>query len=194
VGNIGSERRTKYSVVGSDVNFAARMEAFALAGQVLISASTYSRVKDLVEVDRVLETEMKGVPGRATLYDVRSIGAPYQIRLPDQWERLEPLPEPLEVRIHRLHGKIVTDAAGRAWVTHLGDTAAQVTSEAALETWEDVRLTLLPRDQEPAPGHIYGKVTRVTPQADGRFEVLVSFTSVPAALCRTLRPGPEPAA
>ena len=45
VGNIGSERRTKYSVVGSDVNFASRMEAFALAGQVLISASTYSRVQ-----------------------------------------------------------------------------------------------------------------------------------------------------
>ena len=68
VGNIGSERRTKYSVVGSDVNFASRMEAFALAGQILISAATYSRVRDLVEVDNVLEAEMKGLPGRATLY------------------------------------------------------------------------------------------------------------------------------
>jgi class 3 adenylate cyclase/HAMP domain-containing protein len=193
VGNIGSEKRTKYSVVGSDVNFAARMEAFALAGQVLISASTYGRVQDLVEVDSILEAEMKGVPGRATLYDVRGIGGPYEIRLPDKSEQLEPLPEPLEVRIHRLRGKIVTDAAGRAWVTHLCDTAARVASDGPLETWEDVRLTLLDPQRQPLPGHIYGKVTRVAPQDDGRFEVLISFTSVPAALCRTLRRRPGPA-
>ena len=185
VGNIGSERRTKYSVVGSDVNFAARMEAFALAGQVLISASTYSRVQDQVEVDNVLEAEMKGVPGRATLYDVRGIGAPYHIRLPDKSEKLKQLPDRIGVRIHRLRGKIVTDATGRAWVTHLCDTAAQVTSEGALETWEDIRLTLLDANQEPIPGHIYGKVTRVAPLEDGGFEVLVSFTSVPAEIYRT---------
>lgn len=185
VGNIGSERRTKYSVVGSDVNFASRMEAFALAGQVLISAATYSRVRDLVEVDGVLEVEMKGVPGRATLYDVRSIGAPYHIRLPDKSEKLRKLTEPMEVRIHRLKDKIITDAAGRAWVTHLCDTAARVTSESVLELWEDLRLAFLDGNQEPAPGHIYGKVTRVTSLPDGRFKAHISFTSVPAGLGRT---------
>jgi class 3 adenylate cyclase/HAMP domain-containing protein len=185
VGNIGSERRTKYSVVGSDVNFASRMEAFALAGQVLISAATYSRVRDLVEVASVLEVEMKGVPGRATLYDVRGIGAPYHIRLPDKSEKLKKLQEPIGVRIHRLKDKIITDVTGRAWVTHLCDTAAQVTSESALEAWEDLRLAFLDHNQEPTPGHIYGKVTRVTPLKDGRFEVHINFTSVPAGLCRT---------
>jgi class 3 adenylate cyclase/HAMP domain-containing protein len=193
VGNIGSERRTKYSVVGSDVNFASRMEAFALAGQVLISAATYSRVQDLVEVAGVLEVEMKGVPGRATLYDVRSIGEPYNIRLPDKSEQLAELPEPREVRIHRLQDKIITDAAGRAWVTHLCDTAAQMTSEDALEVWEDLRLAFLDHNQEPTPGHIYGKVTRVTPLTDGRFEVLISFTSVPAGLLQTFGRAPETA-
>jgi class 3 adenylate cyclase len=186
VGNIGSERRTKYSVVGSDVNFASRMEAFALAGQVLISAATYSRVRDLVEVVNVLEVEMKGVPGRATLYDVRGIGAPYHIRLPDKSEQLSELPEPMGVRIHRLKDKIITEATGRAWVTHLCDTAARVTSESALEAWEDLRLAFLDDNQEPTPGHIYGKVTRVTPLKDGRFEVLINFTSVPAGICRIL--------
>jgi class 3 adenylate cyclase len=191
VGNIGSERRTKYSVVGSDVNFASRMEAFALAGQVLISASTYSRVKDLVEVDKVLTAEMKGMPGQATLYDVRSISAPYPIRLPDKSEQLTKLPERIEVQIHRLQDKIVTDATGRAWVTHLGDTAARVTSEGPLEAWEDLRLILLNDNREPIPGHIYGKVTRVTPLEDGRFEVLISFTSVPAEIYRTFRHDPD---
>jgi class 3 adenylate cyclase/HAMP domain-containing protein len=193
VGNIGSERRTKYSVVGSDVNFAARMEAFALAGQVLISAATYSRVKDLVEVDKVLTAEMKGVPGQATLYDVRAISAPYPIRLPDKSEQLVKLPKPIKVQIHRLKDKIVTDATGRAWVTHLCDTAAQVTSEGPLDTWEDLRLILLDDNLEPRPGHIYGKVTRVTSSEDGRFEVLINFTSVPAEIYRTFRRDPEAA-
>jgi class 3 adenylate cyclase/HAMP domain-containing protein len=193
VGNIGSERRTKYSVVGSDVNFASRMEAFALAGQVLISAATYSRVQDLVEVANVLTVEMKGVPGRARLYDVRAIGAPYNIRLPDKLEELIQVPEPIEVQIWRLKDKIITDAAGRAWVTHLCDTAARVTSENALEAWEDLRLAFLDDNQEPAPGHIYGKVTRVTPLTDGRFEVLINFTSVPAGLLQTFGRSPKTA-
>jgi hypothetical protein len=193
VGNIGSERRTKYSVVGSDVNFASRMEAFALAGQVLISASTYSRVCDLVEVANVLTIEMKGVPGPATLYDIRSIGAPYHIRLPEKSDQLSELPEPIEVQICRLKDKIVTDASGRAWVTHLCDTAAQVTSESPLEAWEDLRLAFLDDNQDPTPGHIYGKVTRVTPLTEGRFEALVNFTSVPAELCKILGRDPKTA-
>jgi class 3 adenylate cyclase/HAMP domain-containing protein len=191
VGNIGSERRTKYSVVGSDVNFASRMEAFALAGQVLISATTYSRVRHLVEVVDSLQVEMKGVPGRATLYDVRGIGAPYNIWLPDKSEQLKELPKRIGVQIHRLKDKIVTEATGRAWVTHLGDTAALVTSEGILEAWEDLRLILLDDNQEPIPGHIYGKVTRVTPLEDGRFEVLINFTSVPAEIYRTFASQPE---
>ena len=113
------------------------------------------------------------------------------IRLPDKSEQLEKLPDPIEVQIHRLKDKIVTDATGRAWVTHLCDTAAQVTSEGPLEAWEDLRLILLDGNQEPIPGHIYGKVTRVTPLEDGRFEVLVNFTSVPAEIYRTFRHDPE---
>jgi class 3 adenylate cyclase/HAMP domain-containing protein len=180
VGNIGSERRTKYSVVGSDVNFASRMEGFALAGEVLISASTYSRVKDLVEVRNVMEVEVKGMPGKAKLYDVQGIEAPYNIRLPDKSEALVKLPEKILVHLHHLKDKIVTGAAARqAWVTHLCDTAALVNLAGIAGEWEDVRLTFLDDKQEPLPGHIYGKVTQVKPLDEGRCEVLISFTSVP---------------
>jgi class 3 adenylate cyclase/HAMP domain-containing protein len=185
VGNIGSERRTKYSVVGSDVNFAARMEGYALAGQVLISAATYQRVQDRVEVGQALQVEMKGLPGQATLYDVRSIGAPYHIRLPEKSEKLEVLRDRIRVQIHRLKDKIITEAAGQAWVTQLCDSAALVDSEGKLEVWEDVRLTWLDNNQAPGPAHIYGKVTRVTPREDGRFEVFISFTAVPKEISRT---------
>ena len=187
VGNIGSERRTKYSVVGSDVNFAARMEGFALAGQVLISAATYRKVQDLVEVRDEMAVEMKGLPGQATLYDVQGIGAPYNLRLPDKFETPEVLPQKIMVRLYHLKNKIVTGAIGQAWMTHLCDTGAVVASEGKVEPWEDVRLIFLDDKQEPLPGHVYGKVTRVKPRGDDWCEVLISFTSVPPEIYRKWR-------
>jgi len=187
VGNIGSERRTKYSVVGSDVNFAARMEGFALAGQVLISAATYRKVKDLVEVRNEMQVEMKGMPGRATLYDVQGIGAPYHIRLPGKSEVPGLLPQEIMVQLHHLKNKIVTGASVQAWVTHLCDTGAVLISEGKVEPWEDVRLIFLDDQQEALPGHIYAKVIRVKPQGEGRCEVLISFTSVPPETYRNWR-------
>ena len=68
-----------------------------------------------------------------------------------------------------------------------------MTSEGPLEAWEDLRLIRLDDNREPLPGHIYGKVTRVTLLEDGRFEVLVNFTSVPAEIYRTWPHNPETA-
>jgi class 3 adenylate cyclase/HAMP domain-containing protein len=184
VGNIGSERRTKYSVVGSDVNFASRLEGFALGGQVLISAATYSRVQDLVEVRQVTQVEIKGVPGQATLYEIQGIGAPYHIRLRDLAETLERLPEEIRVRLDHLKHKILTGACSQAWVTHLGENAALVVADGKVQPWEEVRLVFLDERQGPLPGAVFGKITRVEPWEDGRYEVLISFTSAPTTIHR----------
>jgi len=187
VGNIGSERRTKYSVVGSHVNFASRMEAYALAGQVLISPSTYSRLKDLVEVGDAIRVEMKGMPEPATLYNVRGIGGVYDLRLPDRSDRPLLLSEKINVLVACLQDKIVTGTPGRGWITHLCDTAATVALAEKIQEWEDVRLTLLDASQQEIPGHIYGKVTMVKPTTPDLFEAAISFTSVSPEVYQILR-------
>ncbi len=186
VGNIGSERRTKYSVVGSHVNLTSRIESFALGGQVLISAATYQRVQDLVEVGNPLQVEMKGMPGKSTLYEVRSIGGPYNIQLKARQETLVQLPEPVKVHLHRIQEKVVIGVNEAVWVTHLSDTAVQVAFEGELVEWEDVRLQMLGDEGVPIPGKVYGKVTQVKPAA-GQFTATIRFTSVAPEVYQVIR-------
>ncbi len=187
VGNIGSERRTKYSVVGAHVNFTSRIESFAVGGQVLISAATYERVKDLVEVGEVITAEMKGIPGKSTLYEVRSIGGPYNIQLKARQEALVQLPEPVKVHLHRIQEKVVIGVNEEVWVTHLSETAVQVTFAGELVEWEDVRLQMLNKQGAPVPGKVYGKVTQVKPGAEGQFTATIRFTSVAPEVYQIIR-------
>ena len=61
VGNIGSEQRAKYAVVGAAVNLAARVESATVGGQVFMSAGTHERIRDLAEVADTLSVELKGL-------------------------------------------------------------------------------------------------------------------------------------
>jgi class 3 adenylate cyclase/HAMP domain-containing protein len=178
VGNIGSELRTKYSVVGAHVNFTSRIESFALGGQVLISAATHERVKDLVELGEVIQAEMKGIPGKSSLYEVRAIGGPYNIRLKARQQALVELPEPVKIHLHRMQEKVVVSVNEMVWVTHLSETAVQVAFTGDLVAWEDVRLQLFNQKGAPAPGKVYGKVVRVQPGIGGGLQAVIRFTSV----------------
>ena len=72
VGNIGSEKRSKFTAIGSAVNLAARLEGCAGGGEILISPQTYKEVHKLVDVQRVRELELKGFGG---VIEARSVSA-----------------------------------------------------------------------------------------------------------------------
>jgi class 3 adenylate cyclase/HAMP domain-containing protein len=178
VGNIGSERRAKYSVVGAHVNLTSRIESYALGEQVLIGASTYQRVKDQVDVGNVIEAQAKGVPGTITMYEVKGMGEPYNLHLKEKSETLVALPEKLPVQILRISGKIVTGTSGAAWILKLCETSAVVAFEGELSQWEDVRLHFLNAQMTPMPGKVYAKITETKVVGDNLHEGHLRFTSV----------------
>lgn len=61
VGNFGSETRMDYTMIGGQVNIAARMEKIADRNSVFISEATYSLVRDIVEVSGPKVTRVKGI-------------------------------------------------------------------------------------------------------------------------------------
>lgn len=73
VGNIGSEKRAKYGVVGHHVNMASRIEAFTGGGQILISERTCRDCGDSLLVNSDMRVRPKGFDEEITLYDVAGI-------------------------------------------------------------------------------------------------------------------------
>ncbi len=78
VGNIGCDFRMDYTAIGDTVNTAARLEANAKAGQVLISQVLYERVKDKgVTANPIGEIPLKGKSKGLFVYELTSIDGEY---------------------------------------------------------------------------------------------------------------------
>ncbi len=64
VGNIGSPDRMDYTIIGHEVNLAARLQSHAQVGGILISQKTYSLVKDTVLTEEhQAPLQSKDLPG-----------------------------------------------------------------------------------------------------------------------------------
>ena len=70
VGNIGSESRAKYGIMGSAVNLAHRLQAQARGGEVVVSQALYRLVQLEVRITRQFEVRLKGIQDPVTLYAV----------------------------------------------------------------------------------------------------------------------------
>ena len=73
VGNVGCEFRMDFTAIGDTVNTAARLEANAKKGQVLISDTIYERVKDRIQVEPIGEIPLKGKSKGVFVYSVTGV-------------------------------------------------------------------------------------------------------------------------
>ncbi len=176
VGNIGSLRRTKYAAVGSNVNLAGRIESFTTGGQLLISESTREKVKSPLQIEGEFRVEPKGARGSLQLYEVYSIGEPFNLSLPSRSEVLYPLPSPLPIRFTVLEEKFLGRTVHEGRLVALSPSEAGIASELSFTPLSNLKIELKPVAGANPGGEIYAKV--IDAAAGASAQTRIRFTSL----------------
>ena len=168
VGNIGSEKRTKYGAVGSQVNLTYRIESYTVGGQILISGTTLKDAGSIVIVDGKKQVIPKGVQQPITIYEVGGIGGEYNLFLSKEEEVFFPLPEAIPIQYSVLEGKHIGNTLFKGSLVQLSAKGAEVCSENGKRQGvpsglSNIKLNLLtPNKQAEASEDIYAKVLEKT--------------------------------
>jgi class 3 adenylate cyclase/HAMP domain-containing protein len=139
-GNIGSEMRVKYGIVGTAVNVAARIESNTTGGQVLIGESTYESVKGHVVVEGAQTVMMKGLKHPLVYFPVRGVGPPYSLELKPQDKEKEEVAISLPFCLWPMDNKRVVDERIHGETLTIGENTITARLEKAVDSFSDIKL------------------------------------------------------
>jgi len=76
VGNFGSNDRMDYTIIGAEANLAARLQAIASTGDIIVSYETFALVRDIAIGHALPPITMKGIPHEVTPYLIERLREP----------------------------------------------------------------------------------------------------------------------
>lgn len=140
VGNIGSEKRTKYGVVGSNVNLTGRIESYTVGGQILISPATRALVSEELDIYCEQSVCPKGVKEPLILSHVMGIKGEYGLCLSAEDKSAERLEKPVELEFCLIHGKHGGAKRMKGRIVALSESSAILETDAELQLYDNIRI------------------------------------------------------
>lgn len=184
VGNIGSEQRTKYAIVGSEVNLTYRIESYTVGGQILISETTLKEIKTNLKINETKEVLPKGVKKPLTIYSVAGIEGKYNLSLPEIIENYIVLPEPINIDYCLLQDKDIGQEMFKGQIVKLSDKGAEViiySSDCLCpDSLKNLKITLSKAEKKE---DIYAKVMSGDNQ---KRSFQIYFTHIPMEIAQML--------
>ncbi|WP_221301773.1 adenylate/guanylate cyclase domain-containing protein [Zhongshania antarctica] len=139
-GNIGSELRSKYGVVGHNVNLTGRIESCTVGGQILASPATVAAASVEVLTGKGVAVDLKGMVEPLELAEVLGVGLPYDLLLEsvqNQWQAIEP---PVELKLSLMAAKQVAGVGLTGLLVAVAGEQLRLRSTQSLTLLADVRL------------------------------------------------------
>lgn len=178
VGNIGSQKRVKYGIVGSNVNLTARIESNTVGGQTLISQATLALAGADIKLGEKQKIVAKGFAQPIAAFEVKGIGGEYNLFLDEVDLALVSLERPIDVRYRILKGKNDEGPEQTGRLRSLSAKGAVLEAEGALDAFENLKLQLVAPSGDQIEGDLHAKVI------EGGAACTLRFTGVPPAVAR----------
>jgi adenylate cyclase len=178
VGSIGSDKRTKYGLVGKNVNLTGRIESYSVGGQILISESTAEACGPILKIHKTLEVMPKGVKKPILIFDIKGITGDFNVSMPIKaTAELIELRKGLPIVFFALEGKYATKEYYKGIMNRLNSNEAIIKSETLPEPLSNIKFTIVAEEDKENAADLYAKV--IESPSDGPLTFKIYFTSVP---------------
>ncbi len=177
VGNIGSSKRSKYTVVGSGVNMTSRIESYSVGGQILISESVRREAGEILRIDAQREVRPKGAATPLKIYEVGGIAGPYNLALEGKAPAIVTLTRQIPLKYTVLKGKAVGKSGLEGAVLRLSRKCAEIVMDPPVAMLTNLKMNLGDVYENLAIKDFYGKV--IEQPTKNKQTHMVRFTSVP---------------
>jgi adenylate cyclase len=176
VGNIGSETRSKFSVVGKHVNLAARIESYCCGNQILISEATLSHTGAIVRIDGQAIVRPKGLAEPVTVFEAGGIAGTYNSFLPRYTDVLQSLRQAVPVDCAIVDEKSVSEEKFEGSLTRLSTKGAEIVTARPVPALTNIAIYLVDTNFTPQTTCLYGKAISHAGNVDNA--TYVRFTSM----------------
>ena len=185
-GLIGSDAYRAYTIIGEEVNVAARIEALSLRGQVLMSEATYAHCRDFVHAGEPVEVHVKGRAERMRVREALGIPALGKV-VPRQDVRKSPrVPVRLDFSYWLLEGKVVRGDEARGVIRDIGYSGVLAELAHALPRHAELKLAFALPALGYHAGEVYARIVASREQ-DGRALAGLEFTSLSGEVSAKVR-------